>query len=305
MQDGLTRAPEWALLTGVREKLTADVVAYVDIACADLLRKTRPTRTAFAGSCASAAQSCFSTARRRGHCVDDHAIRWRNGLPRLSDPHRRRGRALYAEGRAREPADPVHCNGDAAADQMIAAYRKDARACPNNVRPSWTRELVRRDQLAEMARLGMLASFFAAHVYHWGDAHLKTSAKSAPPDQPGAHGACARRALQFSSGFPPCCRPTCFETLALRHRAPHKGWRPSRPDERVTPLEALRCMTIGGAYAYFEENEKGTLESGKIADMVVLNRDPPPARQKHSGNFRYSRRSKRKNRIPKGSKITD
>lgn len=33
-------------------------------------------------------------------------------------------------------------------------------------------------------------------------------------------------------------------------------------------------MTIGGAYAYFEENEKGTLEAGKIADMVVLNRDP-------------------------------
>lgn len=39
IQEGLTRAPEWALLTAVREKLTADVVAYVDIACAGLLHE--------------------------------------------------------------------------------------------------------------------------------------------------------------------------------------------------------------------------------------------------------------------------
>jgi predicted amidohydrolase YtcJ len=46
------------------------------------------------------------------------------------------------------------------------------------------------------------------------------------------------------------------------------------PKQRITVEEALRAFTVNGAHASFEERSKGTLEEGKLADLVVLGRDP-------------------------------
>ena len=45
-------------------------------------------------------------------------------------------------------------------------------------------------------------------------------------------------------------------------------------NERLTPYEALKCITEWSAYQHFEEDRKGTLEVGKIADLVLLNANP-------------------------------
>ena len=46
------------------------------------------------------------------------------------------------------------------------------------------------------------------------------------------------------------------------------------PEERLTPYEALKCITLWGAEMFFEEDRKGTLEAGKLADLVVLDANP-------------------------------
>ena len=46
------------------------------------------------------------------------------------------------------------------------------------------------------------------------------------------------------------------------------------PDQRLTPAEALRAVTIDAAYQHFEDERKGSLEVGKLADMAVLSDNP-------------------------------
>jgi hypothetical protein len=45
-------------------------------------------------------------------------------------------------------------------------------------------------------------------------------------------------------------------------------------NQRITVPEALRSMTLNGAYASFEEHDKGSIEPGKLADLAVLEKDP-------------------------------
>ena len=63
---------------------------------------------------------------------------------------------------------------------------------------------------------------------------------------------------------------SCITRKNIEFDYPEGGW---FPEQKLTMAEALRCYTLGSAYASFEENIKGSLEVGKLADMVVLSKD--------------------------------
>ena len=56
-------------------------------------------------------------------------------------------------------------------------------------------------------------------------------------------------------------------------RQPRWMEKPLRPEQRITREQAIRLYTINNAFLTFEEKEKGSLETGKLADFIVLDRD--------------------------------
>ena len=65
----------------------------------------------------------------------------------------------------------------------------------------------------------------------------------------------------------PCTDPDPIQWI-------HRAVNHSNPDERISVQQALRMATYNGAYATFDEKERGSLEAGKVADMVILSDNP-------------------------------
>lgn len=55
------------------------------------------------------------------------------------------------------------------------------------------------------------------------------------------------------------------------------------PDQRVTAMEGLKAMTIWPAGQYGEQDRKGSLEPGKLADLVILDQNPLKVARRRSG----------------------
>lgn len=171
----------------------------------------------------------------------------------------------------------VHCNGDAAAAQMIRAYKKALQkyrgAAP--MRPVMVHaQLTRADQLKEMADIGMMASFFIAHIYHWGDIHLKNFGKCRAEKISSAHTAKEEGMIFTFHQDTPVIAPDMMETVWCAVNRKSREGNILGAEEKVSVYDALKAITINGAYQYFEEDEKGSIEAGKKADFVILDKNP-------------------------------
>ena len=172
-----------------------------------------------------------------------------------------------------------HCNGDAAADQLLRVYEaaRDASGNPGKaaLRPVMIHaQTARADQYEKMAEIGMIPSIFSSHIWYWGDAHLRNLG----PARGGRVSACgdaARSGIPFTLHTDtPVLRPNLLEAAWCAVNRVTKGGVQLDEDQKITPYEALRAITFNGAYQYGEEDLKGTLEAGKLADLVVLDRNP-------------------------------
>jgi predicted amidohydrolase YtcJ len=174
----------------------------------------------------------------------------------------------------------VHANGDAAADIALNAIQfaqeSIGEAVAAGVRPQIIHaQYTRPGQIERMVELGTSPTFFTTHVYMWGDLH---NDRSLGPDRVHRISAMAdafRLGARPSMHNDPPVTPVdpLFNMWISIHRTSSSG-KVYGANQAITAEQALAAYTVNAAYQFGMEEDAGSLEVGKYADFVVLERNP-------------------------------
>lgn len=171
----------------------------------------------------------------------------------------------------------IHGNGDAAIDNILSAYREAQQETPR----SDTRHIIihaqmaREDQLDAMKELGVIPSFFMLHTFYWGDRHRDIFLGRERAYRISPAKSALERSLRFTIHTDAPVVP--MDPLLLVWAAVNRistGGDVIGVEQRITPMEALRAVTINAAWQNFDEARTGSIEPGKLADLVILSENP-------------------------------
>lgn len=280
VQEGLTHDEEWAALRTFSDSglLKVDVVCYVDpkeakhLAQENLSRVQRYKRHLKIGGYkllfdgAPQTRTAWMTTPYLNGSPDDC------GEAAYSDEE---AELLLFEAMNDHLQVLVHCNGDAAAEQMISICERITEDKDVGLRPVMVHaQLVRPDQLRRMAHLGILASFFVAHTYFWGDTHIRNFGLERASQISPAQSAKQAGVIYTFHQNTPALMPNMLTTIWCAVNRVTRSGASIGEEEQVSTLDALRAVTANAAYQYFEEEDKGFIALGKRADFVVLDFNP-------------------------------
>ena len=136
-------------------------------------------------------------------------------------------------------------------------------------------QTARDDQLDSMKNLGIIPSFFSMHTFYWGDWHRDETLGRERAFRISPAQTAIRKGILFTEHHDaPVGLPS---SIMILHTAVNRTSRTDSvigSEERLTPYQAMLSITRHAAYQYFEEDRKGTLTPGKLADLVVLDGNP-------------------------------
>lgn len=173
----------------------------------------------------------------------------------------------------------AHCNGDAASQQLLDIYEKEYAASNNpnkaNLRPVMIHcQTLREDQIGRMQQLQMIPSIFVSHTWYWGDIHLKNLGEIRGHRISPVRSALDRGLIYNFHTDTPVTQPKMLHSVwAAVNRITRSGNKIGQ-NQCINVYDALKGITINAAYAYFEENSKGSIKVGKRADLVILDQNP-------------------------------
>lgn len=293
VQDGMVAKPLFQLLKYASESglLKLDVVGYVDImTAADLMEEEPAYANRYFGHLKMGGYKIFLDGSPQGKTA------W------MTKPYEGEetycGYPIHADEKLKEYIETAlnrkqqllaHCNGDAAAGQYIAQFEK---ALAEREEKDLYRavmvhaQLVRKDQLKAMAAIGMMPSFFVAHTYYWGDIHLKNFGSKR-----GSQISPVKDAVDYGMRYTfhqdtPVVPPDMMRTVWSAVNRRSKTGKIIGENQKISVLDALKAITVHGAYQYFEEKEKGSIECDKRADFVILDRNPLEAPEEELADIR-------------------
>ena len=171
-----------------------------------------------------------------------------------------------------------HCNGDAAIQMIIDAHEKAIKTLnlPDTNRGTVVihSQFITPAQLSLFKKHHLFPSFFSNHTYYWGDIHVinmgRDRAFFLSPMK-----AALDSGIVFTNHTDYNVTPlnAIFTIWTAVNRVSRTGV-VIGPDQRITPYEALKAITINSAMEIGEQNSKGSIEPGKLADLVILSGNP-------------------------------
>jgi predicted amidohydrolase YtcJ len=171
----------------------------------------------------------------------------------------------------------AHTNGDAAVDDFLFYINEalENHGYDDHRSVIIHGQVIRKDQIQKIADLNVLASEYAVHTFYWGDWHLNSVLGSPRAEYISPTRDLIDAGINLTSHSDcPVIPPNSLRIIdATTNRVTRSGLILG-PGQRTTPYEALLTQTRWGAYQYFEEDHKGTLAVGKLADFVILDQNP-------------------------------
>jgi hypothetical protein len=137
-------------------------------------------------------------------------------------------------------------------------------------------QFLREDQVDAYQRLGVIPSLFPMHTFYWGDWHTTKTVGPVLGQNISPTGWVRKRGMIFTTHHDaPVAFPYSMRVLdATVTRVARGSGKVIGPAQRVDVITGLKAMTIWAAMQYREENAKGSIEVGKLADFAILSRDP-------------------------------
>ena len=169
----------------------------------------------------------------------------------------------------------VHANGDAAIDMAIKGFDLLGIKARDNRRPVVIHsQFQRRDHLPAYARIGVGPAYFSNHTYYFADIHRSNFPRDVVAFISPFKAAMKTGLHPSNHSDAPVTRLDPFVQLWSSMARTSLTGVVSGPDQRLSAYEALQMLTTGPAWQVFEENRKGRIKAGLLADFVVLDRNP-------------------------------
>jgi predicted amidohydrolase YtcJ len=168
----------------------------------------------------------------------------------------------------------AHANGDAAADMLIQAV-KNAEIESDHRTIMIHAQTVREDQLDLMKELEIIPSYFSTHTFYWGDWHRDSVFGIDRAMRISPTKSTLNRDMPFTvHNDAPVVPPDMIRLLWSSTNRLTRSGKILGDQQKISTYDALKAMTLNAAYQHFEDDIKGSIEVGKLADLVVLSEDP-------------------------------